>query len=95
MTFTPDPQLIQEHQRWLSAFDAQYLRNWEKLLNADSEAAMCEAAFRQVLENNGNHVQPNEDLNGNCQSPDFLCEHDSHRFYVEVTCLTTAKILRT
>lgn len=92
MTFTPDQQLIQEHCHWLSAFDAQHLRNWQKLLNADAEAAMCEAAVRGLLEENGNQVEPNEDLTGSNQSPDFRCTQAGKTFFVEVTCLSIDKV---
>ena len=91
MHFTPDSDLAEEHSRWLSAFDPQYLRNWEKLLKADSEAAMCEAAVRRLLEENGNDVKPNEDLTGAVQAPDFRCTQGDKRFFVEATCISIEK----
>ncbi len=47
----PDEELdalADEHRRWLSSFDAQYLLNWEKLYAADYEAAMTEASIRRI-----------------------------------------------
>ncbi len=52
----PNPywdELADEHRKWLSAFDPQYTRNWEKLLNADDEAAMAEARVRHILQGYG------------------------------------------
>ena len=80
--------LTDEHRRWLGAFDAQYLRNWQKLLNADDEAAMAEARVRQVLEQWGVKVEPNEDLGGGTQRPDFRCLKGEAVFYMEVTCIS-------
>ncbi len=91
MSFTADPSLVAEHRQWLSGFDTQYLRNWEKLLNADSEAAMCEAEVRQLLQENGNTVEPNENLTGADQSPDFRCRQMDKTFFVEVTCISIEK----
>lgn len=91
MVFTPDLNLVQEQRRWLGAFDPQHLRNWEKLLNADAEAAACEAAVRRLLEANGNIVAPNVNLTGSTQSPDFRCTHGGRVFYVEVTCISIEK----
>jgi len=80
--------LADEHRRWLGAFDEQYLRNWEKLLKADDEAAMAEARMRQMLEQWGVQVEPNEDLTGRSQRPDFRCSKGEAAFYVEVTCIS-------
>ena len=91
VNWIPDNKLLVEHRRWLSGFDAQYLRNWEKLLAADPEAGACEAAVRQILESNGNRVEPNENLTGATQSPDFRCEQAGEIFYVEVTCISIKK----
>ncbi len=84
MIFRPDAILEQQHRTWLKGFDPQYLRNWEKVRNADIEAAMCEAAVRRLLEANGNKVEPNEDLNGSDRSPDFRCTRDEQIFFTEV-----------
>ena len=87
----PNPfldQLADEHRKWLSAFDPQYLNNWEKLLNADDEAAMAEARFRSILEDYGVRVKPNEDLAGAGQCPDFKCSKGADIFYTEVTCIS-------
>lgn len=91
-------ELETEHRQWLSAFDSQYLRNWEKLLNADYEAALCEAAVRRLLQSHGVTVQPNEDLAGNGptgaeQRPDFRCTGPQGEFFVEVTCLQIATVV--
>jgi hypothetical protein len=91
MIFVPDPHAIAAHRSWLSAFDPQYQRNWDKLLNADPEAAMCEADVRELFEENGNRVEPNEDLTGAHLSPDFRCTQGDSRFFVEVTCISIEK----
>jgi hypothetical protein len=80
--------LSDEHCEWLSAFNPQYLANWEKLLRTDSEAALCEAAVRRLLQNHGITVEPNEDLTGARQRPDFRCTVGEYFFYVEVTCIS-------
>jgi len=80
--------LADEHRGWISAFDAQYLKNWEKLLNADEEAAFAEARVRSLLQSYGIAVEPSEDLRGVTQRPDYLCFIRDHRFYVEVTCIS-------
>ena len=87
----PNPfldQLADEHRNWLSPFDLQYLRNWERLLNADDEAAMVEARVRGILQGYGIVVEPNEDLTGAQQQPDFRCMAGATEFYVEVTCIS-------
>ncbi len=83
--------LAAEHRAWLSAFDAQHLRNWEKLLNNDHEAALTEAGVRRFLESRGVMVQPNEDLTGGRQTPDFRCERNNETFFVEVACISVEK----
>jgi len=80
-----------EHRQWLSAFDAQYLANWERLLSADDESAMTEASVRRMLEHHGVLVEPNEDLHGNQQRPDFRCQQGDYKFYVEVTRISIDK----
>ena len=83
-----------EHREWLAPFGDQYLRNWEKLRDADYEAAMAEARVRSVLQSRKIRVEPNEDLTGRSQSPDFRCEYrrccsaKQQRFFVEVTCIS-------
>lgn len=81
-------QLANEHRRWLSAFEVQYLRNWEKLPKTDDEAAKAEARMRSILQDHRIVVEPNEDLTGNRQQPDFKCSSASGSFYVEVTCIS-------
>ena len=39
MVFTPDPEIIKEHLRWLSGFNNQHKRKWKLLLEIDPEAA--------------------------------------------------------
>jgi len=81
-------KLEAEHRRWLSAFDPpQYLCNWERLLNSDEEAAFAEARVRALLEGYGVGVEPNEDLTGARQQPDFRCCRGVGEFYVEVTTI--------
>lgn len=90
--FILDEAVAAEHRRWLAAFDSQHLRNWEKVLANDPEAAMCEASLRLLLAENGNEVMPNEDLTGGRQTPDYLCRQNGGSFYVEVTCLGIGKV---
>lgn len=87
MTFRPDDESIERHERWLGCFNPQYLDNWKKLLGNDAEAAMCEVDVRLLLADNGVDVEPNEDLSGGGKTPDFLCRKDDQAFYVEVTCI--------
>ncbi len=94
MLFGPDVKLVKEHSQWLSGFNRQYLKNWEGLLSADPEAAMCEAQVRQVLQQNGNTVEPNEDLTGRAQACDFRCVQGGKTFLTEVTCLSIAKVTK-
>jgi len=69
MTSLLDPcedwdRLEAEHLDWLSAFDPQHRRDWQKPLNGDREAALCEAAVRRLLQEKQITVQPNADLVG-------------------------------
>jgi len=82
--------LEREHKQWLAHFDAQYLRNWENLRENDYEAAMMEAAVRRFLQHQGADVEPNEDLQGNRQRPDFRCTNFNAEFFVEVACISAA-----
>lgn len=84
--------LATEHRAWLSPFDPQYLRNWEKLLNADYEAGLCEAAVRRLLQLHSISVEPNEELTGSEKRPDFRCTHSDGKFFVEVACLLIDKV---
>jgi hypothetical protein len=87
-------QLAEEHRQWLGAFDPQYLSNWEKLLNADSEPALCEASVRRWLQSLGVAVEPNEKLTGKCGGPDYRCSVQKRHFYIETTCITIATATR-
>ncbi len=80
-------QLEADHRAWLSAFDRQYLVDWERLLRNDEEAAFTEARARALLEAWGTTVQPNESLTGEGQRPDFQCFVRESKFYVEATCI--------
>lgn len=55
---------------------------------------MCEAAFRRILEENGNQVMPNERPNGDGRAPDFRCKRGDVHFYVEVTCLRIEQVTK-
>lgn len=83
--------LAEEHRRWLSAFDPQYLKNWERLLNADEEAALAESGVRRWLTSQSVAAEPNEELTGAEQRPDFKCSSGGGTFYVEVTHIATEK----
>jgi hypothetical protein len=82
--------LADEHRRWLAPFDSQHLKNWERMLRADIEAALCEAGVRHRLEELGVAVEPNERLAGACGGPDFRCVSGAGKFYIEVTCIQIA-----
>ena len=79
-----------EHRAWLGKFDPQYVQNWEKLLNADLEAALVEAGVRRILQQHGVAVEPNESLTGECRRPDFRCTVGQSHFYVEATAVQIA-----
>jgi len=87
--------LAAEHRTWLSAFDAQYLVNWERILNANEESALAEAGLRRLLRGYGARVEPNEDLTGGETGaeprPDFHCESNGSSFEVEVTHISIEK----
>lgn len=80
-------QLIGSHREWLSDFDEAHLHAWDNFFTKDnSEAALCEAATRQLLQESDVNVEPCS-LRGNDRSPDFKCQKDSKLFYVDATCL--------
>ncbi len=83
--------LADEHRHWLSAFDPRYLKNWERMLNADEEAALAEAGVRRWLASQSVAAEPNEELTGAEQRPDFKCRRGDEKFYVEVTHIATEK----
>lgn len=87
--FEPNHRVLDAFVRWLEQgrFDQQHARNWAKLYHADPEAAMCEATFWAVLSDCGVDVEPNADLIGAKQAPDFRCHRNGRAFYVEVTCI--------
>lgn len=89
-----DQALLEEQRAWLSRFDDQYLQNWDKLFKDDNEAAMCEAAIRRHLNSQGVLVSPNETIDGSSRAPDFRCQKDGQHFYVEVTCLSIEKVIK-
>jgi hypothetical protein len=78
--------LIKEHRLWLKTFGKQRTKKWEELLISNSEAAICEAATRELLSEHGANVEPYEDPSSG--GPDFRCTKDNKCFYVEVTCIT-------
>lgn len=82
--------LAEEHRQWLAAFNPQYLRNWEKNLVANEESALAEARIRRILQDYRLTVEPNEDLIGSRQQPDFRCLFGDYKFYVEVTSISIA-----
>ena len=81
-------ELEANHREWLTAFDEQYLRNWENILSNTPEPAMCEAAVRRFLVASRVSVAPNEDISGNSKAPDFRCKRGSSHFYVEVRSIS-------
>lgn len=81
--------LIEEHRTWLKPFGKQRLDKWGNLLQNNSEAAICEAATRQLLSSYGVIVKPHENIASG--GADFLCKRDNKCFYVEATCITKEK----
>lgn len=80
-------QLIGGHREWLKEFDKVHLDAWDKLFTKNnSEAALCEAGTRQLLQELNVSVEPYP-LKGNARNPDFKCEKDSKLFYVDATCV--------
>ncbi len=82
--------LADEHRQWLAAFDPQYLANWEKNLRAEEESALAEARIRRILQGYRITVEPNEDLTGSRQQPDFRCFAGDYKFYIEATSISIA-----
>ena len=81
-------QIIGGHRAWLGRFGGQHRGKWDDLFEKDnSEAALCEAATRQMLEELGVEVEPH-DCGGNERRPDFKCSKNGEEFYVEATCIT-------
>ena len=78
--------LINEHRAWLKPFGKLRLNKWEKLLQNNAEAAICEAATRKLLSDYGIDIQPYEDLSKG--GPDFLCSKNGKTFYIETTCIS-------
>jgi hypothetical protein len=79
--------LADGHRQWLSQFDPQNLADWNRSLKYDPEAALCEAAVRERLQQHGVTVEPYRKADSRSQGPDFRCSIDGHTFYVEVTCV--------
>lgn len=80
-------QLIGSHRGWLKGFNKIHLKFWDNLFTKDnSEAAICEAGTRQLLEELDVNVEPCS-FGGNDRNPDFKCQKDSKLFYVDATCV--------
>jgi hypothetical protein len=80
-------QLIGGHREWLMGFDKNYLSDWDNLFTKDnSEAALCEAATRQLLQELDINVELYP-LGCNDPNPDFKCQKDDKLFYVDATCV--------
>ncbi|MFH1719299.1 MAG: hypothetical protein ABIF19_18250 [Planctomycetota bacterium] len=77
---------IKQHRTWLENFDERRLKKWEDLLQADPEAAICEAKTRLLMADHNVDIQPYEHLPQG--GPDFWCSRDGKDFYVETTCIS-------
>ena len=77
------------HRKWLSQYDPRHARLWEKDLNNDREAALCEVQVRRVLQKVGATVRPNPASIGHSPAPDFLCTIGESQVFVEVACVTS------
>jgi hypothetical protein len=89
-------QLVSEHRQWLAGFDGQHLKSWQDQFTDNPEAALCEAAVRDVMQGFGFAVEPVADLkgqgpNGALRRPDFRCSNRIDAFYVEVANISIAK----
>jgi hypothetical protein len=87
---------VAEHRTWLADFDGRNRKSWEKEFCKDPEAALCEAAVRDVMQGFGYAVEPVADLEGQrgtgaVQRPDFRCSKGADAFYVEVANISIAK----
>ena len=76
---------IQSHRDWLKLFGNTYVTKWERLLKADPEAAICEAATRKLLFEHQVTVEPHDEPSSG--GPDFSCNKNEKGFYVEATCI--------
>lgn len=80
-------QLIGSHQGWLKHFNNVYVNAWDKLFTkSNSEAAICEAATRRLLQELEVYIEPCP-LRGSDRNPDFKCQRDGKLFYVDATCV--------
>jgi hypothetical protein len=80
-------QLIGGHRKWLMNFDEVHLNAWDNLFTKDnSEAALCEAGIRQLLQELDVNVEPYSS-GGNDRNPDFKCQKNNKLFYVDATCV--------
>ena len=80
-------QLIGSHRGWLKGFNKIHLKFWDDLFTKDnSEAAICEAGTRQLLEELDVNVEPCS-FGGNDPNPDFKCQKNNKLFYVDATCV--------
>ena len=77
---------IKQRRMWLNNFDGRRLKKWEDLLQADPEAAICEAKTRILMEDHEVNIRPYEDLSQG--GPDFICSKDGIDFHVETTCIS-------
>jgi hypothetical protein len=83
--------LVDEHRRWLSTFDPQYLANWENVIKDNEESGLAEAGVRRLLQGQGIRVEPNEDLTVAEKRCDFRCESNGSVFEAEVTHISIEK----
>jgi len=76
-------KLIEEHRSWLKKFGGNHLKHWEKIFRSNVEAALCEAATRELMSEHKNEVEPCGNI-----GVDFKCTKNGQSFYVETTCIT-------
>lgn len=84
---------IKQHRVWLKDFNKRRLKKWNDLLQANPEAAICEAKTRVLLADHNVGIQPYEDLSQG--GPDFACSKNGRAFYVETTCISVEAATRT
>lgn len=83
---------IDQFRQWLGSFERQRLDNWDRLLKANPESALCEAMTYHSLIENGCSVEPFQDLSTG--GVDFKCYQGDKVFYVEVTCISREKVTK-
>jgi hypothetical protein len=81
-----------KHIAWLTPFGIERVKRFRQLFVADLEAALCEAMIADYLSQNVESVEPYEDMSTG--GTDYVCMNRGKRFYVEVTCVKIASVVK-